>query len=361
MERDLQLMTSDVTIKGLGVGYGDREVLSVDELTIHAGEFISILGPSGCGKTTLLNAIAGFVPPRRGTISVGERDLTTLAPHRRDLGVVFQNYALFPHLTVAGNVGYGLRVRGLSRSSREERVRQMLDLVGLADYAERRPNQLSGGQQQRVALARGLAISPEVLLLDEPLSNLDAQLRRQMRVELREIQEALGTTMIFVTHDQDEALSMSDRIALFNDGHLEQLGTPEDIYRRPRTRFVADFMGAANLLHGTVIDSETIDVGGERFPVRTDEAPGAEVDVAIRREQISLDTETRRGGMLGTVHMRSFTGSHWEFILETRKGSSLAVQVPDQPGSGWIPPEAGSEVTASWLPGAPHVLAEAAR
>ena len=354
-------MTSDVMIKGLGVGYGDREVLSVDELTVRAGEFISILGPSGCGKTTLLNAIAGFVPPRRGTISVGDRDLTTLAPHRRDLGVVFQNYALFPHLTVAGNVGYGLRVRGVGRSRREERVREMLDLVGLADYAERRPNQLSGGQQQRVALARGLAISPEVLLLDEPLSNLDAQLRRQMRVELREIQEALGTTMIFVTHDQDEALSMSDRIALFNDGHLEQLGTPEDIYRRPRTRFVADFMGAANLLRGTVIDSETIDVDGERFPVRTDEAPGAEVDVAIRREQISLGTEKSREGMLGTVHMRSFTGSHWDFILETRRGSSLAVQVPAQPGSGWNPPEAGSEVTISWLPGAPHVLTEASR
>lgn len=354
-------MPSNVTIRDLGVGYGEREVLSVDELTVQAGEFISILGPSGCGKTTLLNAIAGFVPLRRGSISVGGRDLSTLAPHRRELGVVFQSYALFPHLSVAGNVGYGLRVRGFSRSRREERVRQMLDLVGLAEYAERRPHQLSGGQQQRVALARGLAISPEVLLLDEPLSNLDAQLRRQMRVELREIQEALGTTMIFVTHDQDEALSMSDRIALFHDGHLEQLGTPEDIYRRPRTWFVADFMGAANLLSGTVIDSAAIDVDGERFPIRTDRGPGTAVEVAIRREQIVIDEGSRGEGVPGTVHMRSFTGSHWELIVETGSGRSLAVQVPDRPGSGWSPPEAGSEVTVSWPPEAPHVLAEASR
>jgi putative spermidine/putrescine transport system ATP-binding protein len=361
MERDLRLMPSDVTIKDLGVGYGDREVLSLDELTVRAGEFISILGPSGCGKTTLLNAIAGFVPPRRGSVSVGDRDITALAPHRRDLGVVFQNYALFPHLSVAGNVGYGLRVRGISRDRREERVAQMLGLVGLTDYADRRPNQLSGGQQQRVALARGLAISPEVLLLDEPLSNLDAQLRRQMRVELREIQEALGTTMIFVTHDQDEALSMSDRVALFNAGRLEQLGTPEEIYRRPRTRFVADFMGAANLLHGTVIDAEAIDVDGKRLPVRTGRAPGTTVDVAIRQEQILLDADATADGVSGTVHMRSFTGSHWEFVLETEIGRSLTAQVPDRPGSGWAPPEAGSNVSISWSADAPHVITEDSR
>ncbi|GAA1491481.1 ABC transporter ATP-binding protein [Brachybacterium sacelli] len=354
-------MPSDVTIKDLGVGYGDREVLSLDELTVHAGEFISILGPSGCGKTTLLNAIAGFVPPRRGSISVGDRDITSLAPHRRDLGVVFQNYALFPHLSVAGNVGYGLGVRGISRGPREERVAQMLELVGLTDYAERRPNQLSGGQQQRVALARGLAISPEVLLLDEPLSNLDAQLRRQMRIELREIQEALGTTMIFVTHDQDEALSMSDRVALFNAGRLEQLGTPEEIYRRPRTRFVADFMGAANILHGTVIDAEAINVDGTRLPVRTGRAPGTTVDVAIRQEQILIDAEATSDGVPATVHMRSFTGSHWEFVLETEIGRSLTAQVPDRPGSGWVLPEAGSNVNISWSANAPHVITEDSR
>lgn len=351
-------MPSNVTIKDLSVGYGGHEVLALDHLEVQAGEFISILGPSGCGKTTLLNAIAGFVPPQRGSISVGEREITDLAPHQRDLGVVFQNYALFPHLSVAGNVAYGLRVRGLQGARRNDRVKQMLDLVGLTAYADRRPHQLSGGQQQRVALARGLAISPEVLLLDEPLSNLDAQLRRQMRVELQEIQEALGTTMIFVTHDQEEALSMSDRVALLNAGRLEQLGAPEEIYRRPRTRFVADFMGAANLLSGTVVDGDTIAVDGEDLPVRNSLASGADVDVAIRREQITLEMPNKGDGVSGTVHLRSFTGSHWEFVVDTRKGLRLSTQVPDRPGSDWTPPETGSDVTLRWSADAPHVIAQ---
>ncbi|WP_114855458.1 ABC transporter ATP-binding protein [Brachybacterium sp. YJGR34] len=352
-------MPSDVTIRNLGVGYGEHEVLSLDELTVDPGEFLSILGPSGCGKTTLLNAIGGFVQPSRGTITVGGRDITALPSHRRGLGVVFQNYALFPHLSVAGNVGYGLRVRGDDRARRESRVAEMLELVGLSAYADRRPNQLSGGQQQRVALARGLAISPDVLLLDEPLSNLDAQLRRQMRVELREIQEALGTTMIFVTHDQDEALSMSDRVALFHDGRQEQIGTPEEIYRRPRTRFVADFMGAANLLRGTVVDDSLIDVEGEHLPVRTARRPGTTVDVALRREQIILDADPAAGppvGVRGTVHMRSFSGSHWEFVLTTTKGVRLTAEVPDRPGSDWSAPEVGREVGISWRQDVPHVL-----
>lgn len=351
-------MSSDVTINDLSVGYGGQEVLALEELTVRAGEFISILGPSGCGKTTLLNAIAGFVPPQRGTIRIGGKDITSLAPHRRDLGVVFQNYALFPHLSVAGNVGYGLRVRGMTRSSRRERVAEMLELVGLDQYADRRPNQLSGGQQQRVALARGLAISPEVLLLDEPLSNLDAQLRRQMRIELREIQEAVGTTMVFVTHDQDEALSMSDRVALFNAGRLEQLGTPESIYRSPRTRFAADFMGAANLLHGTVLDAGTIQVRGGRLPVCTGTAKGTEVDIAIRQEQITLGGPHESEGVPGTVHLRSFTGSHWAFVVEVLDGVRLSVEVPDRTGQEWTPPREGENVTVSWTPDAPHVLNE---
>lgn len=352
-------MPSDVTIKDLGVGYGGHEVLALDDLTVRSGEFLSVLGPSGCGKTTLLNAIAGFVPPQRGSIHVGDRDITSLAPHRRDLGIVFQNYALFPHLDVAENIAYGLRVRSKGKAERDERVRQMLDLVGLSAFAHRRPHQLSGGQQQRVALARGLAISPEVLLLDEPLSNLDAQLRRQMRVELREIQEALGTTMIFVTHDQDEALSMSDRVALFNAGRLEQLGVPEEIYRSPRTRFVADFMGAANIVHGTVLDGQFIDAGGQRLPLRTGRSAGSSVDVAIRREQIAVvRREEAVDGLSGTVRLRSFTGSHWELVVETDQGLRMSAEVADRPGSD-APPREGEDVTISWRDDAPHLLEEA--
>ncbi|MEU6719016.1 ATP-binding cassette domain-containing protein [Nonomuraea sp. NPDC046802] len=297
VESDLRLIelpgegAGHVEIEGLAAGYEGARVLDLERLSIRKGEFLSILGPSGCGKTTLLNSIAGFVRPTAGRIVIDGSDVTDRPPYRRGLGMVFQNYALFPHMTVAANVAYGLRVRRLDRAEREERVREALRLVGLEGYAERRPKQLSGGQQQRVALARALAIRPAVLLLDEPLSNLDAKLRREMRMELRAIQRRIGTTMIFVTHDQEEALALSDRVAVMNGGRIEQLGTPDEVYRRPATRFVAQFIGAANVLEGTVTASGGLDVGG--ITVGCGPLPvgvGERAVVAIRPERIRLRT-----------------------------------------------------------------------
>ncbi len=228
----------------------DGKVVAVDAMTldIKAGEFFSLLGPSGCGKTTSLRMIAGFEMPDRGRIHVAGEDITDVPVHRRDMGMVFQSYALFPHRTVAENVAFGLRMRGLPRPEIERRVAASLAQVALDGLEDRRPSQLSGGQQQRVALARALVIEPRVLLCDEPLGALDRKLRQQMQFELKELQHRLGVTLVFVTHDQEEALAMSDRIAVMNRGRVEQVGTPAEIYERPRTRFVADFIGEINLL-----------------------------------------------------------------------------------------------------------------
>jgi putative spermidine/putrescine transport system ATP-binding protein len=228
----------------------DGKVVAVDDVTldIKAGEFFSLLGPSGCGKTTSLRMIAGFEMPESGRVHVGGEDITDLPVHRRDMGMVFQSYALFPHRTVAQNVAFGLRMRDVPRAEIARRVAAALAQVALTGFEDRRPNQLSGGQQQRVALARALVIEPRVLLCDEPLGALDRKLRQQMQFELKELQRRLGVTLVFVTHDQEEALAMSDRIAVMNRGRVEQVGAPTEIYERPRTRFVADFIGEINLL-----------------------------------------------------------------------------------------------------------------
>jgi putative spermidine/putrescine transport system ATP-binding protein len=300
---------SDLRITGLTAGYGGNTVLSVEELVIEGGEFLSVLGPSGCGKTTLLNCLAGFVQPATGQITLDGEDLTRVPPHRRGLGLVFQSYALFPHMTVADNVAYGLRAQRVPKTDRRERIAEVLRLVGLEDYADRRPRQLSGGQQQRVAVARALATKPGVLLLDEPLSNLDAKLRREMRAELRALQKELGITAVFVTHDQEEAMSMSDRVAVLSGGRIEQLGAPESVYNHPATRFVAEFVGAANV-------------------VTWDGAL-----VAIRPERVRLDEAgTRRA----TVTATSFTGGSWHVDLEIDDGTQLSARVtepPPAPGS----------------------------
>jgi ABC-type Fe3+/spermidine/putrescine transport system ATPase subunit len=295
---------SDLRVTGLEAGYGGGTILSVDDLVVGRGEFLSVLGPSGCGKTTLLNCLAGFVRPVTGRIALDGEDLTAVPPHRRGLGLVFQSYALFPHMTVADNIAYGLKARNVPKAERRDRVREALHLVGLEDFAGRRPRQLSGGQQQRVAVARALATRPRVLLLDEPLSNLDAKLRREMRAELRALQQRLGITAVFVTHDQEEAMSMSDRVAVLNGGRIEQLGTPEDVYNRPATRFVAEFVGAANVVNwdGTL--------------------------VAIRPERVSLSgTGERRA----TVTATSFTGGAWHVELELADGTKLTAKVTDRP------------------------------
>lgn len=325
--------TGRVEISGLSIGYGGAPVLQLDELTIEAGEFLSVLGPSGCGKSTLLGALAGFVPVDEGSIRFDGDDVTHLAPNRREAGLVFQNYALFPHMTVRRNLEYGLRVRRVSRQERDERVRDALRLVDLEEFADRAPQQLSGGQQQRVAIARALVTRPRVLLLDEPLSNLDAKLRRQMRHELRELQREIGTTTIFVTHDQAEALAMSDRVALLAQGGLEQLGTPEELYRTPRTRFAADFVGAANVV--PVVD-------GSVLGHRVDGLAGVDA-VALRPEHLRLVAEAD-GLVRATVLSAGFAGERYEYRMRASDGTELLVSPPDAQNRV----EPGSHVGISW-------------
>jgi ABC-type Fe3+/spermidine/putrescine transport system ATPase subunit len=280
----------------------DGRVLAVDGVTldIAAGEFFSLLGPSGCGKTTSLRMIAGFELPDSGRVHVAGRDITDLPVHKRDMGMVFQSYALFPHRTVAENVAFGLRMREVPKPDIERRVKAALAQVALTGLEERKPGQLSGGQQQRVALARALVVEPPVLLCDEPLGALDRKLRQQMQFELKELQKRLGVTLVFVTHDQEEALAMSDRIAVMNHGKVEQVGAPTEIYERPRTRFVADFIGEINILEET---------GRAR---------------ALRPEKIRLVSDDAR--VSGTVETANFLGGSTLLRVRTADGRSLLVR-----------------------------------
>jgi multiple sugar transport system ATP-binding protein len=249
-------MPVPITIENLTKRFGDHTVLKGIDVRIAAGELFFLLGPSGCGKTTLLRAVAGLNEPDEGRILAGERDVTHLPPHKRDMGMVFQSYALWPHMTLRENVAFGLEMRGIAKADAGPRVMRALEMVKLADRANSKPNELSGGQQQRVALARALVIEPQCLLLDEPLSNLDAKLRAELRVELKQLHQRLSNTMIYVTHDQIEAMTLADRIAIMKDGVIQQLGTPSEIYGRPANRYVADFIGspAMNLVEGEVVD-----------------------------------------------------------------------------------------------------------
>ncbi len=249
---ELNAATAGITIENLSLAFESTEVLKQIDLVIEPGEFFAFLGPSGSGKSTLLRAIAGFGPTPKGRILIGDQDVTRLPPWKRNVGMVFQSYALWPHMSVFKNVAFGLEERKIAKAEIKQRVTTALELVGLADYADRRPSQLSGGQQQRVALARTVVIEPRVLLLDEPLSNLDANLRVQMRRELLDLQRKLKLTTIFVTHDQEEANTTSDRMAVLNDGILQQVGPPMDVYDQPANRFVAGFMGTANILNGAI-------------------------------------------------------------------------------------------------------------
>ncbi|MEO8145616.1 MAG: ABC transporter ATP-binding protein [Betaproteobacteria bacterium] len=282
-----------ITIEGVARTFGQVRAIDEVSLAIRDGEFFTLLGPSGCGKTTLLRMVAGFCDLERGRILFGERRIDALPPHRRSAGMVFQNYAIFPNFTVGGNVAYGLNARNVAAADIERRVAQTLKLVHLDGYEERWPHQLSGGQLQRVAIARALVIEPEVLLLDEPLSNLDAKLRVEMRAEIRQLQQQLKITAIYVTHDQEEALAISDRIAVMQNGRLEQVGAPEAIYRTPATAFVAEFMGTTNILTGTVAGREgeliRIRVGGQQFSARNADAPpGSVVTFSLRPEMLRL-------------------------------------------------------------------------
>jgi putative spermidine/putrescine transport system ATP-binding protein len=279
-------------IQHLEKSFGATRVVKDFNLSIEKGEFISLLGPSGCGKTTVLRMVAGFETPSAGVIRIGDQDVVNLRPNQRNIGMVFQSYALFPNLTVAQNVGFGLRVAGVAKPEIDTRVTEMLGLIGLPDLGSRYPFQLSGGQQQRVALARALAVRPRVLLLDEPLSALDAKIRVSLRSEIREIQKRLGITTIFVTHDQEEALSMSDRIVVMNGGIAEQVGAPFDIYNRPATKFVANFVGTLNTFDAEVSDPSTgrVRIGAVEAELGTSltAARNSQIGLALRPEAVHL-------------------------------------------------------------------------
>jgi putative spermidine/putrescine transport system ATP-binding protein len=289
-------------------------VVAVDtfDLEVEPGEFVSFLGPSGCGKTTTLRMVAGFEQPTSGTIRLAGEDVTYAKPNERNIGMVFQSYALFPNMTVSENIGFGLRVRKEDNSSREERVAELLDLIHLPDKAKSYPNELSGGQQQRVALARALAIRPQLLLLDEPLSALDAKIRDDLRAEIRRIQRQLNITTIYVTHDQEEALALSDRIVVMSKGRMEQVGEPFEIYNNPSTGFVASFVGQLNRLPVTVVDPALGRLRSANTEVRTtslvESAAGTEVSLMMRPEELTLDAE-EENVLEGTVESVTFLGS----------------------------------------------------
>lgn len=318
---------SDVAVRFNGVvkTFGDITALHAVSLQIGRGEFMTLLGPSGCGKTTLLNLVAGFFSPNGGEVLIDDELMNEVPTYKREIGMMFQNYALFPHMSVAANVGYGLKMRGVPKAELSRRVDDMLALVKLTGLEERKPRQLSGGQQQRVALARALVINPKVLLLDEPFSALDKNLRASMQVELREIQRKLGVTTIFVTHDQSEALSLSDRIAVMSEGRIRQVGTPAEIYGNPCERFVASFVGDANVLRGRL---ETIDatdaivvLGGARVKVPAATlkglSPSAAVDLFIRPEQLRVSDTGTADASAGTIAAKIYQGGHVDLYLDS--------------------------------------------
>ncbi|WP_374621550.1 ABC transporter ATP-binding protein [Devosia sp.] len=293
--------------------FGPTQVVKGVNLSFNRGEFVTLLGPSGCGKTTILRMIAGFELPTSGQILVEGKDITGVAPNQRNIGMVFQAYALFPNMNVAGNIGFGLRIKGVSAAEREARVEEMLKLIGLSGYGKRYPFELSGGQQQRVALARALAPSPRMLLLDEPLSALDAKIRVSLRDQIREIQRELGITTVFVTHDQEEALSISDRIVVLNAGNVEQFDEPFAIYNRPTTKFVATFVGTLNTLSATVADAarKSVTIGGTDVTIPALPATarnGEAISLTMRPEAVALSAD-RDIVLEGTVHEVSFLGS----------------------------------------------------
>jgi putative spermidine/putrescine transport system ATP-binding protein len=297
-------------MEGLSRNYGSVVALDNLDLTVQPGELVALLGPSGCGKTTTLRLLAGLEDADTGHITIAGRDITRLPASKRDMGMVFQAYSLFPHMTVKQNVAFGLRLRRVSTAERDRQALEMLELVGLDTQADRFPHQISGGQQQRVALARALAIQPQVLLLDEPLSALDAKVRAQLRDQIRRIQLEVGITTLFVTHDQEEALAIADRVGVMRAGRIEQLAPPTDIYSRPASAFVAEFVGLSNRLAGTVSGS-TVTVRGRELPLVDHSTPPGPVTALIRPEAVTLssDSSADSGPLVGTVIASTFLGA----------------------------------------------------
>ena len=352
-----------VDVEGLSVRYGAHLALDRLDLHIAGGELFVLLGGSGSGKTTLLRTLGGFVRPSEGRILLDGRDVTSLPPHKRPTNTTFQSYALFPHMTVADNVAFGLRRQGVRPAALRPRVAELLELVRMAEFAGRRPDALSGGQRQRVALARALAPRPEVLLLDEPLSALDRNLREQTRQELVRVQRSTGTTFVLVTHDQDEALTVAHRIGLLHNGRLAQVGTPAEVYERPHSRYVAEFMGAANILPGVVrsLGRETVvnlsAFGAVRVAGTAPGALGTAVHVALRPERLHVaDTPAGDGWneAPGTVASQSYRGATLDQVVELAGG--VTVLASRALGEGGPPSEPGAPVWVSWRPGSGVVL-----
>lgn len=342
-----------VCLEGISKFYGS--VCAVDRLSISIdeGESVALLGPSGCGKTTTLNLLAGFLAPDAGTIRIGNRNVVGLPPNKRNLGMVFQSYALFPHMTVAENVAFGLKLRRVANSERARLVAEVLDMVRLGGLSDRYPRQLSGGQQQRVSLARALVVKPEIMLFDEPLSNLDAKLREEMRTELLEIQNRVKVTSLYVTHDQEEALALADRVAVMSDGHIEQIGTPDEVYESPATAFVAKFLGESNVLPATIteINGPSVICQAGEYRIRSESkerfAVGERVEVIVRTERITLSLEPIMvdncfQGWLshviylgGNIRYQFQLGEHRVISVEKNTGDHIALRADSDVYVGW--------------------------
>jgi len=327
-------MSTSVSLKDLSRSFGATRALDGLSLEIAAGELVALLGPSGCGKTTALRIVAGFETADTGAVYVNGTDVSRVPAAKRDMGMVFQSYSLFPNMTALDNVAFGLRMRRRSPGERRSKAAELLEMVGLAGQAKQYPHQLSGGQQQRVALARALAIQPRVLLLDEPLSALDAKVRLQLRDQIRSLQQRLGTTTLFVTHDQEEALSMADRVGVMRGGKLEQIAAPDELYSRPATAFVAEFVGTMNRLPGELRADGTVQVLGAAVPAQSSDARAGEVDVLVRPE--SLTAEIAEGGN-GIVSTRSFLGSVTRIGVLLSGDTTVLVDVPSAAASGMAP------------------------
>jgi len=328
--------------------YGDVHAVRDFTLDVADGEFVVLLGPSGCGKTTTLRVVAGFVEPTSGAVRLGQREITRLPPWKRNAGLVFQSYALFPHLTVAQNVAFGLEMRKVEASEMGPRIAEALRLVRLEHLGERLPRQLSGGQQQRVALARALVFHPDVLLLDEPLSNLDAKLRQEVRVEIRELQRRLGLTTVMVTHDQEEALTMADRLAVMNDGAVRQVGTQEDLYERPTDRFVAGFVGRCTFIEGKIETPGRFSSAGG-LTLACDGAPAGPATLALRPERIFVATAPQAGmdnSLPGVVEFVSYLGATIDMHVRISPKERVVAQIANHAGN--LAPKVGGQVWVAW-------------
>ena len=352
---------SRVKLSSIVKRFGDFTALHELDLEIQEGEFLSLLGPSGCGKTTTLRLIAGFIQPTQGSILLGDEDVTRVAPQHREIGMVFQDYALFPHMTIAQNIGFGLQERRYPKAQIDERVKELLDLIHLSNVGDRYPAEVSGGQQQRIAVARAVAYPPRVLLMDEPLGALDLKLRETMQLELRRIQQELKITTVYVTHDQTEAMNMSDRIVVMNTGRIEQIGGAEDIYNEPRTRFVADFVGQINLLDGEILGSEgeflMAQILGTKIRVpRVNGTEQGEVSIAVRPEHLHLlDNDATDGDLnviRGTLSGRTFAGNLTRLFVDVGDEKQIVIEARSQDA----PRQMGTSINVGWQPADSRVL-----